>query len=70
MVWRPRAAVVQGAGKLAIKWVFQFPINNNAGPSGVCGRSLAGVVGSNFRKGMDVCLLRVLGVADPWCPNM
>ena len=27
-----------------------------------CGRSLAGTAGSNPAEGMDVCLLRVLGV--------
>jgi len=28
----------------------------------VCGRTLAGIVGSNPARGMDVCLLRVLCV--------
>jgi hypothetical protein len=28
----------------------------------VCGRALAGVVGSNFAEGMDVCLLCLLCV--------
>ena len=32
----------------------------------VCGRSLAGVAGSNTAKGTDVCLGCVLSGRDPW----